>query len=105
MNDNIAKYEIHGYIKPTLQMPWIHLDPPQGFDTDDYLQIQDLMRRIGINYYIIEVRRNEKWVEPSLSATSTDKGLFGTKLGTIYNPKTDSTSSETPSTEDPMDTQ
>lgn len=61
----VAKYEIHGYIKLNVDDDWIPLKPPQLSDTDNYLQIQDSLRRAGINYYIIEVRRNPKWVELS----------------------------------------
>jgi len=54
----VAKYEIHGYIKLNVDDDWIPLKPPQLFGTDNYLQIQDSLRRAGIKYYIIEVRKS-----------------------------------------------
>lgn len=101
----IEKYEIHGYIKRAAEEEWQKLEKPIPMPVDNHEIIQALLKQAGINYFIYEVRRNEKWVEPSPSQISTDKEPFGTKLGTIYSPMTSSSSSETPSTEGPMDTQ
>lgn len=101
----IEKYEIHGYIKRTEEEDWQPLEKPIPMPVDDHEVIQALLKRAGINYFIYEVRRNKKWVEPSPSQIFMDKEPFGTKLGTIYDPMTSSSSSETPSTEGPTDTQ
>lgn len=100
----IEKYEIHGYIKRTVEEDWQKLEKPIPMPVDDHEVIQALLKQAGINYFIYEVRRNKKWVEPSPSATSMDKERFGTRLGTIYNSKINSSSSETQSTEAPTDT-
>lgn len=99
------QFEVHGFIKHDAQDEWTKLEKPIPVPVDDHEVIQALLKRAGINYFIYEVRRNKKWVESSPSQISTDKEPFGTKLGTIYDPMTSSSSSETPSTEGPTDTQ
>lgn len=101
----IEKYAIYGYVKHDVNDNWQKIEEPIPMPTDDHNIIQSVLKKAGVNYFIYEVRRNEKWVEPSPSQISTDKEPFGTKFGTIYDPMTSSSSLETPSTEGPMDTQ
>lgn len=101
----IEKYKIHGFVKHAAEDEWVKLKKPISVPTDDHEAIWALLKRAGINYFIYEVRRNKKWVEPSPSQISTGKEPFGTKLGTICDPMTSSSSSEMPSTEGPTDMQ
>ena len=99
----LGKYFVSGYVKKTLEDEWSVLRDLPAM-TDDLEKISQELIKAGMNYFIFTVRRNEKWVEPLRAQTSTVKEDFGNKSKTIYSPRTDSTSSETPSTEGPTDT-
>ena len=99
----MGKYFVSGFIKQKPEDEWdILRDLPAM--TDNYEELNQAFIRGGINYFIYTVRRNKKWEEFLRSQISTAREDSGNKSSSISNPTTSSTSSETQSTEDPMDT-
>lgn len=61
----IMPFEIHGYIMPKGKTDFMKLIKPIPSATDDLHEVSKLLCNSDIEHFIIEIRRNPEWVEPS----------------------------------------